>query len=1136
MRAAAPRGRRTRCALWGAAGSSARSCSARYSPAGTRQASAGLRLSASASTSRAVSGLSRPSPWHSMAVPGRAHGRCRAGVTAAAAPEPRPPPRRTPRTTAAPSANQHSAVCRSSQSAPAVSARRPPAALRAGPGPGLLLSLDNMKMEDYEIFCRKHLSRIQEEAIKGKTSLTVQNKNISLIQFYGVPVLSPLLSLEKKKEIQQYKEKALELESRKRESRKKALLNRVEEIVKNVQMKKGSRMSDVNTSKTESSCPDLDSKALTYFTALSDVNSACTPERQSSMDLEKTSELRPSGTAGQVTSNVTDVVKAAEENVFSKPSETCFVEDAPCPRAASPDKVCNKLPSHALQKQEGRVGSPSDEDVQDPCVMSLQNLIKKSREYIEKEQSKRTSKSNSKRSTSESNSDKENDGVKTTDSVKERAKLTGRSSTAQMLDKPSLNRSTTLLHGASTHTNSTSMSTLSSFSKVDIPVRVGTPPLVDSDSDEELKKNSMLERDSSIVRSLTGSYAKLPSPEPSMSPKMHRRRPRPLSMGHIIINNPVNAYELSPKGKGRTMDLIMQDIADKNNVSESVPKFMVDFTAVCPGRVPGVSRNSSGPCDGLGVGKPKRHSFGLFESRGAVSAAGEGPGLMDGRGPYKPESCTGMAPPKVSEPFAISQSAVTHKILAVNEMKPATLAENTKCNSSMELNKSYDVENPSPLLMQSKNAQQHLDNTPNVSAANEQFPENFEKVKRRLDLDTDYCQKENSSCVLGVGMEGQEKQWLQEQKYPVGSVYITRNAVLENMAKEDILKSNVLAFEEVKKRLEKQHAQQLSILIAEQEREQEELKKELEEQKRNSKGEKVTTTEIEISKVNINSRMELEWRKKSESGLLESVQSQLETVHNTNSTSIGFAHTTPNTFSSTSETSFYLWGPSGSGVIKTSVCRPSNRIKTRWIQVFSPEIQRKFDKITAVAKGFLTRRLLQTEKLKHLKQTVKDTLEFIKNFQSEVPLKGGSVSAQDASLHERVMAQLRAALYDIHDIFFTMAASERMNILRHDREVRKEKMLRQMDKVKSPRERVKLSTATQKSLDRKKCMKASEMGIPSKKIIIKQKTPQNRILQPNQGQNAPVHRLLCRQGSICRKNPKKEAKCCDNLRRQHSLG
>lgn len=53
------------------------------------------------------------------------------------------------------------------------------------------------------------------------------------------------------------------------------------------------------------------------------------------------------------------------------------------------------------------------------------------------------------------------------------------------------------------------------------------------------------------------------------------------------------------------------------------------------------------------------------------------------------------------------------------------------------------------------------------------------------------------------------------------------------------------------------------------------------------KGKKVTTTQIEISKVNINSRMELEWRKKSESGLLESVQSQLETAQNANSASIG---------------------------------------------------------------------------------------------------------------------------------------------------------------------------------------------------------------------------------------------------------
>ncbi|XP_068279711.1 centriolar coiled-coil protein of 110 kDa isoform X2 [Nyctibius grandis] len=967
-----------------------------------------------------------------------------------------------------------------------------------------------MKMEDYEIFCKKHLSRIQEEAIKRETSFTVQHKNTSLIQFHGVPVLSPLLSVEKKKEIQQYKQKALELETWRQNSWKRALLNRVQEILENVQIRKGPSVGNVNAQEAENTCPDADSKASTGFTALSDVSLACSPERHGPTELEKTPELMPGDTTGQVTSDVTEVVKAAEESVFSKQSESRFSEDVPCPRPASPDDVHNKLVTHPLQKQEGLGVSLSDEEVQDPYVMSLQNLMKKSREYIEKEQTKRSSKSNSKRSVSESHSDKENDGVKTIDSVKERVKLTGRSCTAPTLDKPSLNKSNTLLQGASTHTT-TSMSTLSSFSKVDIPMRVGTPPLVDSDSDEEFKKTSVFDRDSSIVRSLTGSYAKLPSPEPSMSPKTYRRRPRPLSMGHIVINNPVNAYELSPKGKGRAMDLIMQDIADKNNVSESVPKFMVDFTMVCPSRVPGVNRNSSGPCDDLGVGKPNRHSLGHLESKGTLLATVEGQVVMDSRGPYRVETSTNIVAPKLNEPFAISQPTVTQKLLAVNETKPSSLLENTKCNSPVELNKSYDVENPSPLLMQSKNTRQQMD-TPSVSPANEQFLENsFEKVKRRLDLDPDNSQKENSPCVLTVGMEEQEEQWLQEQKYPVGSVYIAKNAASDSMAK-DILKTKMLAFEEMRKRLEEQHAQQLSILIAEQEREQEKLQKELEEQERKLKGKKVTTTEIEISKVNINSRMELEWRKKSESGLLESVQSQLETVRNANSTSIGFAHTTtPNTFASTNETSFFLWGPSG--LIKTSVSRPSNRIKTRWTQVFSPEIQMKFDKITAVVKGFLTRRLLQTEKLKHLKQTVKDTKEFIKNFQSEAPLKRGSVSAQDASLHERVMAQLRAALYDIHDIFFAMEASERMSILRHDREVRKEKMLRQMDKVKSPRERVTLSTATQKSLDRKKYMKASEMGMPSKKIIIKQKTPESRVLQPNQGQNAPVHRLLCRQGT-----------------------
>ncbi|XP_034639534.1 centriolar coiled-coil protein of 110 kDa isoform X6 [Trachemys scripta elegans] len=991
-------------------------------------------------------------------------------------------------------------------------------------------------MEDYEKFCEKHLARIQGESIQRETSSSAQ-KNISLIKFHGIPVLSPLMSLERKKEMQQDKQKALDVEIWKQNSRKRALLNRVQEILENVQVRKVSSMSDLDQWEPESGDSNSESKASNGFTMLSNINLPSSIECCGTTDLEKTLEIMPADTAIQVTSSGIDSVRGTEEHIPPEQSESNLSENIACPKVTSPDKTQNTTTSNAHVNQEHMEVPPAGEEVPDPYVMSLQNLLKKSREYIEREQTRRSIRSNSKRSVNESHSDKENDAVKTNVSGKERARFTGRSCTPLTLDKPSLNKSNILLQGASAQINSVSTSASPSFSKVDIPTRAGTPPVLDSDSDEEFKNISTFDHDSSIVRSLTGSYAKLPSPEPSMSPKMHRRRPRPSSMGHIVINNPVNAYELSPINKGRAIDLIIQDVTDQTNASEPVPKFTADITAVCSSKAH-VNKNSSETSNHM-----CQHSISQLESKGMmVSSIMEG--KLDSRRPYKMDSTTCTATPKLHESFAVSQSMVTQKLVTMNGIKPDSLLEKTISNSPVELNKSYDVENPSPLLMQSQNKHQQMD-TPNVSSGNEHFVENgFEKVKRRLDLDIDSSQKENNPYVLTDGTEEHGKWRLQERRCPIGSVYGNKNETSGNSTnEEEILKNKLLAFEEMRKRLEEQHAQQLSVLIAEQEREQERLQKtfnlqEIEEQERRLKEKKSAVADLEIPKMTINNGMELQWRKINESGLLETMLTEVETINNTNSNSTGksFANTTmPSSFGSTNEAPFYLWGPSGSGMSKISASRLI-RAKTRWSQASNPEMQVKFSKITALAKGFLTRRLMQTEKLKYLRQTVKDTMEFIKNFQSEAPLKRGTVSAQDASLQERVMAQLRAALYDIHDIFFIMEVSERMNILRHDREVRKEKMLRQMAKIKTPRERVTLSTATQKSLDRKKYMKAAEMGMPNKKLIIKQNTPEARVLQPNQGQNTPIHRLLCRQGSICRKNPKKEAKCCDNLRRQHSLG
>lgn len=117
----------------------------------------------------------------------------------------------------------------------------------------------------------------------------------------------------------------------------------------------------------------------------------------------------------------------------------------------------------------------------------------------------------------------------------------------------------------------------------------------------------------------------------------------------------------------------------------------------------------------------------------------------------------------------------------------------------------------------------------------------------------------------------------------------------------------------------------------------------------------------------------------------------------------------------------------------------SSSVPSCVLQVLTPEQQRAFCRIGALIRGFLTRRLLRTEKVKHLCQTitvsyrcnyafwncqindllnpckglntgmcVQDTQEFIRSFQTEAENRE-AYSAQDHSLQERVRAQVRTA-------------------------------------------------------------------------------------------------------------------------------
>ncbi|KAK2876018.1 hypothetical protein Q8A67_020114 [Cirrhinus molitorella] len=123
-------------------------------------------------------------------------------------------------------------------------------------------------------------------------------------------------------------------------------------------------------------------------------------------------------------------------------------------------------------------------------------------------------------------------------------------------------------------------------------------------------------------------------------------------------------------------------------------------------------------------------------------------------------------------------------------------------------------------------------------------------------------------------------------------------------------------------------------------------------------------------------------------------------------------------------------------------------------------------RLTAVARGFLTRRLLQTDKITYLRKTIQDSRDFIRSFQTDSQLKRVSVSQQDLSLYQRVTAQLRLALHDVHQIFIVWPVRDRLTLLQHDRDIRRERTLRDMDKDSPGNTRI-LSSATQKTLDRK---------------------------------------------------------------------
>ncbi|XP_053609203.1 uncharacterized protein Cp110 isoform X2 [Plodia interpunctella] len=95
----------------------------------------------------------------------------------------------------------------------------------------------------------------------------------------------------------------------------------------------------------------------------------------------------------------------------------------------------------------------------------------------------------------------------------------------------------------------------------------------------------------------------------------------------------------------------------------------------------------------------------------------------------------------------------------------------------------------------------------------------------------------------------------------------------------------------------------------------------------------------------------------------------------------------------------------------------------------SAEEREAATKIVAFAKGYLVRRLMRTDRVQATVQTIKDALLCaLQLHQDRAGIRGA-----DVDLHRRLIQQITAACYSLHDTFVTSSPSERCALLAADR-------------------------------------------------------------------------------------------------------
>lgn len=112
--------------------------------------------------------------------------------------------------------------------------------------------------------------------------------------------------------------------------------------------------------------------------------------------------------------------------------------------------------------------------------------------------------------------------------------------------------------------------------------------------------------------------------------------------------------------------------------------------------------------------------------------------------------------------------------------------------------------------------------------------------------------------------------------------------------------------------------------------------------------------------------------------------------------------------------------------VSVSVARGPSRLERKF-----QAVKHHFTYLPAFVKGFLTRRLLKTEKVQSIREVIYDLVVELLEFDDEAM---NNVSEADVLYHERLMTHLQTALNQFYSVMIETTISEQMAIIREDRE------------------------------------------------------------------------------------------------------